>query len=476
MSLQELVFGPTAKLSQEELNRRMRLIHERLAALEVFSPEWTQEVNLLRQVALDRINQALLPAYDAILGLAQLGVLFTTTSASDVAVGTGSKEFQIAEEKRMTFAPAANLGIRLDSAPEIAMFGRLVGYDRDTGVLVVDVTEAAGAGSHSGWTISASPPRAVDHERRTDNPHGVTKTQVGLGDVDNTSDMQKPVSIPQAEALSRKADSDAVALALGLKADATALAEKADKAAPFVTIASAATVNLGAAASPAVSVTGSTTITSFGASAPDGAEYIVKFSGALTVTHSATLILPEGTNLTTYANMMMIVRKEPSNVWRVIWYSSRLDISGGGANRIKFDAGSLSATRTITLPNANVDLSVIPTLPFTRAPYDSGEQAITSGGLLNLSHPLGVIPKFYTIGLVCKVAEFGFSVGDIIWMPLGMASTTAADRGISLLATDTLISFMYGTATAVFAVHNRSTRVSVALTNASWRMILRAYA
>ena len=30
------------------------------------------------------------------------------------------------------------------------------------------------------------------HEARNDNPHGVTKEQVGLGNVDNTSDVDKP--------------------------------------------------------------------------------------------------------------------------------------------------------------------------------------------------------------------------------------------------------------------------------------------
>ena len=33
-----------------------------------------------------------------------------------------------------------------------------------------------------------------DHDVRTDNPHSVTKTQVGLSNVDNTSDVNKPVS------------------------------------------------------------------------------------------------------------------------------------------------------------------------------------------------------------------------------------------------------------------------------------------
>lgn len=38
------------------------------------------------------------------------------------------------------------------------------------------------------------------------NPHGVTKEQVGLGNADNTSDLEKPVSTAQQEALDRKID------------------------------------------------------------------------------------------------------------------------------------------------------------------------------------------------------------------------------------------------------------------------------
>lgn len=44
------------------------------------------------------------------------------------------------------------------------------------------------------------------HTVRTDNPHSVTKTQIGLSDVDNTSDVNKPVSTAQQAALNLKAD------------------------------------------------------------------------------------------------------------------------------------------------------------------------------------------------------------------------------------------------------------------------------
>lgn len=46
----------------------------------------------------------------------------------------------------------------------------------------------------------------VAHKASTNNPHGVTKTQVGLGNVDNTSDVNKPVSTAVQTALNLKAN------------------------------------------------------------------------------------------------------------------------------------------------------------------------------------------------------------------------------------------------------------------------------
>lgn len=42
------------------------------------------------------------------------------------------------------------------------------------------------------------------HEANTSNPHSVTKSQVGLGSVDNTSDLDKPVSTAQQAAIDAK--------------------------------------------------------------------------------------------------------------------------------------------------------------------------------------------------------------------------------------------------------------------------------
>lgn len=46
----------------------------------------------------------------------------------------------------------------------------------------------------------------IAHETDTDNPHGVTAIQVGLGNVDDVPDAEKPVSLAQQAALGTKMD------------------------------------------------------------------------------------------------------------------------------------------------------------------------------------------------------------------------------------------------------------------------------
>lgn len=69
------------------------------------------------------------------------------------------------------------------------------------------------------------PQQIEDHINDTENPHQVTKDQVGLGNADNTSDVDKPISTATQEALDLKANQSTtytkteVDGSLGLKAD-----------------------------------------------------------------------------------------------------------------------------------------------------------------------------------------------------------------------------------------------------------------
>ncbi len=63
------------------------------------------------------------------------------------------------------------------------------------------------AGTLNSFTDTTEVAAAVtDHTSSTSNPHSVTKTQVGLANVDNTSDLSKPISTATQTALYGKSD------------------------------------------------------------------------------------------------------------------------------------------------------------------------------------------------------------------------------------------------------------------------------
>lgn len=59
-------------------------------------------------------------------------------------------------------------------------------------------------------TVADTKDGLAEHIASTNNPHEVTKAQVGLGNVDNTSDMDKPVSTAMQEALDDKINKEGI--------------------------------------------------------------------------------------------------------------------------------------------------------------------------------------------------------------------------------------------------------------------------
>lgn len=205
------------------------------------------------------------------------------------------------------------------------------------------------------------------------------------------------------------------------------------------TVASASTVDLGAEVAPVVNITGTTTITSFGTAAA-GTRRIIRFGGALTLTHNGTsLILPGGANITTAAGDMAEAHSLGSGNWRVDFF-----------NRA---AG----------------------LPFTRS-FASADQTITAGGSLTLAHGLGVVPKLVVYELVCQSTDGGYSAGDIIdsftW---DFSETTNALAGFSCVKDATNLNVRFATRSQ-WPIPNKGTGAIANITFSNWRMRFNAYA
>lgn len=127
-----------------------------------------------------------------------------------------------------------------------------------------------------------------------------------------------------------------------------------------VTIASAASVAIGTAASNNIIISGVTTITSFGNVAA-GINRFVTFSGILTLTHNATsLILPGAVNITTAVGDTALMQSLGAGNWRCMFYalSTGLPVTSPGSS------GRLLATQYFTVngtytPNANMAFCVV---------------------------------------------------------------------------------------------------------------------
>lgn len=156
-SYPELVFKDSEDFDANRINKAMQVLDGRLRALEGFSPQWQGIINQLQQIGLQRLNDALLPIYDQLTSMANLGAIFQATSSTSAAVETGTKTFIIDEDQRGTFAPARWLSAMTPDAT-ISMAGLLVSYDLDTGELVLNIMEAFGSGTGASWQISPSCP------------------------------------------------------------------------------------------------------------------------------------------------------------------------------------------------------------------------------------------------------------------------------------------------------------------------------
>jgi hypothetical protein len=125
-------------------------------------------------------------------------------------------------------------------------------------------------------------------------------------------------------------------------------------------VASAATCDIGAAASLKVRITGTTAITSFGTAA--NALRLIDFADALTLTHNAvSLILPTGANIVTAAGDTAIATSDAAGNWRIRHYQRAsgaplsaaagvysLVIADGAVATVPLPAGAQAMTVSLT--------------------------------------------------------------------------------------------------------------------------------
>jgi len=108
--------------------------------------------------------------------------------------------------------------------------------------------------------------------------------------------------------------------------------------------------------------------------------------------------------------------------------------------------------------------------------FVSSEQTLTAQGTLTLAHSLSSKPLLMSAHIICKTAEFGYSIGDEV--EVSNILDAANNGGFSMHPDATNLEIQYGQLSTVFRVLKRSATVgqTTNITAANWKFVAKAWA
>ena len=153
-------------------------------------------------------------------------------------------------------------------------------------------------------------------------------------------------------------------------------------------IASSGTVNLNNATGDCVDVTGTTTITAI--TLREGSQSVVRFTGALTLTHGSSLVLPGSANITTAAGDFAIFRGYASGVVRCVSYTrstGQAVVASGGITSLAIRTPGAVTTDLLTGIPSNVKRVTINFMGISKGGTgDIAVQVGPSGGVVSTGY------------------------------------------------------------------------------------------
>ncbi len=103
--------------------------------------------------------------------------------------------------------------------------------------------------------------------------------------------------------------------------------------------------------------------------------------------------------------------------------------------------------------------------------FQSSDQTITASGGLTIPHGLSAKPTLVIYLLKCTTAEGNYSVGDEVMVTIN----DRTGQGVSIWPDATNINVRYYSNASTFSIVNKTTGGTFDITNANWRLVVRAW-
>ena len=107
-------------------------------------------------------------------------------------------------------------------------------------------------------------------------------------------------------------------------------------------------------------------------------------------------------------------------------------------------------------------------------PFVSAEQTITAAGALTIAHGLGASPSLIQGRYICKTAEHNYSIGDELIVSLTPIESSLS-YGMAAIPDATNISIRFGSHTNNAIILDKTTGALANMTNANWKLVVRAW-
>lgn len=352
----------------------------------------TSGMNLLATQTFQNATSAKEDADAALAAAASaLGTANTNgTSTTSHTISAGSKTFTTQTGKVFPLGASVKFARTADPA-NFWMVATVLAYNSGTGQLDVSVAlediNGGGATAYTGWTLSMTGHRGVRGFGGSSGVETVASAatvdlSVTLGDlIDITgttgitaitlpNGMERVVRFAGSLTLTDGADlvlpgnaniitaADDTCVIRGYPAGVVRIMNY-QKASGYsikefvnthgVDVASAGTLDLDAATGALIDVTGTTPVTAI--TLADGQERVIRFTGILTFTNGASLVLPGGQNITTAAGDYAIVRGYAGGVVRCVSYTRAT-----GVAYFHIPQKSISAAYTVLATDMSTEL------------------------------------------------------------------------------------------------------------------------
>ncbi len=107
--------------------------------------------------------------------------------------------------------------------------------------------------------------------------------------------------------------------------------------------------------------------------------------------------------------------------------------------------------------------------------YKSDGETITSGGLLQLPHGLGVTPRTWQLYIKCTSAEQGYAIGDEVGV-YSNNSTESTPIYNTIYVDSTNVNIRFSNNANCYVTGNKTTGAKAVLTNSKWDLYVEAEA